>query len=120
MMNTEQAIEVLSKKISCIEQYFSKNDKLPKEYDAEFVSALGVAVDALKKDVGRKVIYTTDKTHPQMCPNCGNKLERPYHHCIFCGQNLRYPDNRKNIIDQIKPHGPVPCWNYKKGPEPKC
>lgn len=34
--------------------------------------------------------------------------------------NLRYQDNEKNVIDKIKPHGPIPCWNYKKGPDPKC
>ena len=111
-MKTEKALKIL-------EEIKELDDSIY-QYNQAYMEALDLEIIAIKKDIGTPVFYTTDKTHPQMCPNCRNKLERPYHHCIFCGQNLRYPDNRTNIIDQIKPHGPVPCWNYKKGPEPKC
>ena len=111
-MKSEKALEIL-------EEIKALDDSIY-QYNPEYMQALDIAIMEIKKSIGTPVLYTTDKTHPQTCPSCRNKLELPYHHCIFCGQNLRYPDNRKNIIDQVKPYGPIPCWNYKKGPEPKC
>lgn len=111
-MTSEKALEIL-------EEIKELDDSIY-QYNTEYMQALDIAIREIKRSIGVAVLYTTDKTHPQMCPNCRNKLELPYHHCIFCGQNLRYPDNRKNIVDQVKPHGPIPCWNYKKGQEPKC
>lgn len=111
-MTSEKALEIL--------QEIKELDDSIYQYNPEYMQALDIAIREIKKSIGTPVLYTTDKTHPQMCPSCRNKLELPYHHCIFCGQNLRYPDNRKNIIVQAKPYGPIPCWNYKKGPEPKC
>lgn len=111
-MTSEKALEIL--------QEIKELDDSIYQYNPEYMQALDIAIMEIKKSIGTPVLYTTDKTHPKMCPSCRNKLELPYHHCIFCGQNLRYPDNRKNIIDQVKPYGPIPCWNYKKGPEPKC
>lgn len=111
-MTSEKALEIL-------EEIKELDDSIY-QYNPEYMQALDIAIKEIKKSIGTPVLYTTDKTHPQMCPNCKNKLELPYHHCIFCGQNLRYPDNRTNIIEQVKPNGLIPCWNYKKGPEPKC
>lgn len=45
---------------------------------------------AAEKQKPRVGIVTAGKSYPVMCPSCGHKMELPYHHCIFCGQNLIY------------------------------
>ena len=80
-MTSEKALEIL-------EEIKELDDSIY-QYNPEYMQALDIAIKEIKKSIGTPVLYTTDKTHPQMCPNCKNKLELPYHHCIFCGQNLR-------------------------------
>ena len=111
-MKTEKALKIL-------EEIKEVDDSIY-QYNQAYMEALDLAIIAIKKDIGTPVLYTTDKTHPQMCPNCRNKLERPYHHCIFCGQNLRCHDNLGEVSNKRKPHHQIPCNNYNKLPDPKC
>ena len=46
--------------------------------------------EAVEKQEPKVGIVTVGKTYPVMCPSCEHKMNLPYHHCIFCGQNLIY------------------------------
>ena len=74
-MTSEKALEIL--------QEIKELDDSIYQYNPEYMQALDIAIMEIKKSIGTPVLYTTDKTHPQMCPSCRNKLELPYHHILF-------------------------------------
>ena len=86
-MTNEEAI----KNINALNAVCSQKDF----YDAEFESALALAIDALKRQIPRKPDKDNENGvyEKEHCPSCHRSLFPNDHHCE-CGQAIDWEDDK--------------------------
>ena len=76
-MNEQEAIERLKVKQSAF------------EYQSNIDKAFGMAIKALKKQIGLKPLENIVCFY---CPKCKHFVESVYNYCGFCGQKLDWSE----------------------------
>lgn len=98
MNKYEKALNVISQNLQLV---IHDDDGLNPEYSKEQVYALTIAVEALEKQIPKKVILGYDEQDSICCPNCKGELMSMdwYDHwkcnyCEVCGQALDWSDTK--------------------------
>lgn len=95
-MTSQEAVEIIKIAISEVEWHYPMN----------YAVAFETAIEALKKQTPKKVIFT-DNGESLLCPKCGfdlmgsiNEPDHDPYYCFECGQALDWSDGERKGNDR--------------------